>query len=212
MTGVKDRLLTAIAGQLGNPHGPLGKIVAFLLNRTNKRAITAAVDAAAPATGADVADIGFGGGAGLALLLERVGADGVVHGVEPAPDMLARARSTFAMEVAGDRLVLAAGALGALPLPDASLDAAITVNTIYFLEDLPTACSDLARVLRPGGTAVIGIGDPEAMAKMPFTPYGFRLRPVPEVVAALTAAGFTVDHTTLADPPIPLHLLIAHKA
>ncbi|MFE6922617.1 methyltransferase domain-containing protein [Nocardia sp. NPDC057663] len=211
MPGVKDRLLTSIADQLGNPHGMLGKGVAFVLNRSNKRAIAAAVDAAAPSSGATVADIGFGGGVGLALLLDRVGPDGVVHGVEPSADMLARARSAFAMPVAADRLILADGTLAALPLPDASLDAAITVNTIYFLDDLPAACAELARVLRPGGTAVIGIGDPEVMAKIPFTPYGFTLRPVADIVAALSGAGLTVEQRTLPNPPVPHHLLIARR-
>ncbi|MFD4431971.1 class I SAM-dependent methyltransferase [Nocardia sp. NPDC058497] len=98
-----------------------------------------------------------------------------------------------------------------LPLPDAGLDAAITLNTIYFLDDLPAACAELARVLRPGGTAVIGIGDPEAMAKMPFTPYGFTLRPVADVIAALSGAGLAVEQRTLPNPPIPYHLLIARR-
>ncbi|MFD6270939.1 methyltransferase domain-containing protein [Nocardia asteroides] len=212
MPGVKDRLLTTIATQLGNPHGTLGKGVAFFLNRGNRRAIAAAVDATGVAAGATVADIGFGGGVGLGLFLDRVGADGVVHGVEPSPDMLARARSGFAGQVAAGRLVLDAGSLTALPSADASLDAAITVNTIYFLDGLPAACAELARVLRPGGTAVVGIGDPDAMAKMPFTPYGFTLRPVAEVIAALASAGFMVEQRTLPNPPLPHHLLIARKS
>ncbi|MFD5175751.1 methyltransferase domain-containing protein [Nocardia sp. NPDC058379] len=206
MPGVKDRLLTTIADQLGNPHGMLGKGVAFVLNRGNRRAIAEAVTATGADRGATVADIGFGGGVGLTLLLDRVGPDGVVHGIEPSADMLARARSA-----ADPRLVLAEGTLTALPLPDASLDAAITVNTLYFLDDLPAACAELARVLRPGGAAVVGIGDPDAMAKMPFTPYGFTLRPVAEVVAALSGAGLTVEQRTLPNPPIPHHLLIARK-
>ncbi|APE32662.1 SAM-dependent methyltransferase [Nocardia mangyaensis] len=211
MTGVKDRLLTTLADQLGNPHGLLGKGVAVALNRGNKRAIAAAVDAAAPTAGATVADIGFGGGVGLGLLLTRVGRDGVVHGIEPSRDMLTRARVGFTTEVADLRLVLAEGSLASLPLPAASLDAAITVNTLYFLDDLPAACAELARVLRSGGTAVVGIGDPEAMAKMPFTPYGFTLRPVDEVVEALSAAGLTVERRALANPPLPHHLLVARK-
>ncbi|MFD3748231.1 methyltransferase domain-containing protein [Nocardia sp. NPDC058633] len=211
MTGVRDRLLTTIAGQLGNPHGVLGKGVAFVLDRGNKRAIAAAVDAASPPAGATVADIGFGGGVGLGLLLARVGAEGVVHGIEPSPDMLARARGRYADELAHDRLVLADGTLTALGLPDASLHAAITVNTVYFLDDLGAACVELARVLRSGGIAVIGIGDPEAMAAMPFTRYGFILRPVAEVVAALSSAGLIVEQRTLPNTPVPHHLLIARK-
>ncbi|MET9026070.1 methyltransferase domain-containing protein [Nocardia sp. NPDC004168] len=209
MNSVRGRLLSTLAGQLGNPHGVLGKGVAFVLNRSNKPAITGAVEAAAVAPGGTVADVGFGGGAGLSLLLERVGAGGVVHGVEISADMLARARSGHGSDIDAGRLRLVEGSLTALPLPDDSLDAAITVNTVYFVPDLAVACAELARVVRPGGRLVIGIGDPDAMAKLPFTSYGFTLRPVPEVVAALEQAGCTVEQRRLASTPIPHHLLVA---
>jgi arsenite methyltransferase len=96
----------------------------------------------------------------------------------------------------------------ALPLPDHCLDAAITVNTLYFVADLDTACTELARVLRPGGRLVVGIGGPEAMARMPFTAYGFTLRSVDDVIAVLRKAGFDLtDHQHLAgrhsDPAPP---------
>ncbi|MGX1771835.1 class I SAM-dependent methyltransferase [Nocardia brasiliensis] len=209
MNGVRARVLSTVAGQLGNPHGLLGRGVAVVLNRANKRAIEAAVAAAAIRPGQTAADLGFGGGAGLSLLLARIGNSGTVHGVEISPDMLTRARSAFAREITTGRLRLSEGSLTALPLADHSLDGAITVNTIYFVADLDAACAELVRVVRPGGRIVIDIGDPDAMAKMPFTPYGFRLRPVAEVIAALEQAGCTVDHQQSATPPIPRHLLIA---
>ncbi|WP_433757912.1 class I SAM-dependent methyltransferase [Nocardia sp. CA-135398] len=212
MSGIRDRLLSTIAGQLGNPHGTLGKGVAFMLNRGNKRAIAGAVDAAGVGAGATAADIGFGGGAGLSMLLERVGANGTVHGFEISPDMLTRARAKFADEIATGRLRLADGPITGLPLADDALDAAITVNTLYFVPDLAAACQELARVVRPGGSLVVGIGDPDAMAKLPFTAYGFTLRPVAEVIAALEGAGCAVDHKQLPNPPIPHHLLVARPA
>ncbi|MEU8895192.1 class I SAM-dependent methyltransferase [Nocardia sp. NPDC048505] len=203
MPGLRAKVLSALAGQLGNPHGVLGRGVALILNRGNRALIEAAVGAA---TGDTVADIGFGGGVGLELLLAR---PGVVHGVEISPDMLARARTTFARDIAAGRLLLSEGSLTKLPCADASLDAAITVNTIYFVADLDAACAELTRAVRPGGAVVIGIGDPDAMAKMPFTPYGFTLRPVDEVRAALERAGCTVRHEQLPGRPIPAHLLVA---
>ncbi|MEV0249815.1 methyltransferase domain-containing protein [Nocardia sp. NPDC050712] len=206
MPGMRAKVLSTLAGQLGNPHGVLGKGVALVLNRGNRGLIEAAAGAA---TGATVADIGFGGGVGLELLLARPAADGVVHGVEISPDMLARARARFARAIEAGRLRLDAGSLTALPFTDDSLDAAITVNTIYFLPDLDAACAELARVVRPGGKLVIGIGDPDAMTKMPFTAYGFTLRPVAEVSAALERAGCTVTHQQLPGRPIPAHLLVA---
>ncbi|MEV6320478.1 methyltransferase domain-containing protein [Nocardia sp. NPDC051787] len=209
MNSVRARLLSTVASQLGNPHGVLGKGVAFLLNRGNKTAIAGAVEAATAAPGGIAADVGFGGGAGLSLLLERVGASGVVHGIEISADMLARACSGHARDIGSGRLRLAEGSLTALPLADDSLDAAITVNTVYFVPDLAAACAELARVVHPGGRLVIGIGDPDAMAKLPFTSYGFSLRPVPDVIAALEQAGCTVEHQRLSTRPIPHHLLVA---
>jgi len=130
MTFLRERLLSTVAGQLGRPHGILSPFVARALNRGNQKAIVAAVDAAQAPRGVVAADIGFGGGAGLQLLLDGVGDGGVVYGIEIAEDMLRRAKSKFA----GDgRLRLSRGSLTELPLEDGSVDALITVNTVYFI-------------------------------------------------------------------------------
>ena len=205
MTSLRERLLSAVAGQLGRPHGILSPFVARALNRGNEKAIVAAVDAAQAPRGGVVADIGFGGGVGLQLLLDRVGDDGVVHGIEIADDMLSRAKAKFGSD---RRLRLARGSLTDLPLDDGSLDALITVNTVYFVSDLDAACAELARVLRPGGRAVIGIGDPAVMAKLPFTRHGFAIRPVGEIAAALQNSGLQVEQRRIEDKPIPRYLLI----
>lgn len=212
MSPLAAKVLSVVAGQLGNPHGVLGKGVARFLNRGNRVMIEAAVAAADPAAGARAADIGFGGGAGLALLLDRVGASGTVTGIEPSRDMLARAGSRFSEAITTGRLTVREGTLSALPLADASQDAVITTNTVYFVPDLDAVCTELARVLAPGGRVVVAIGDPDAMAKMPFTRYGFRLRPVEEVIAAMERAALTVEHRPLPHKPIPAHLLIGRRA
>jgi arsenite methyltransferase len=203
-------MLTAVAGQLGRPHGLLGRGVAIMLNRGNRRSIQAIVEATDITPAAHAADIGFGGGVGLGLLLERVGNNGLVQGVEIGDDMLIRARSPFAQDVHAGRLRLAHGSLTTLPLDDDSHDAAITINTVYFVPDLDAACAELARVLRPGGRAVVGIGDPDTMARLPFTSHGFTLRPVTDVTAALHNSGLeTVEQRRVDDVAIPCHLLVA---
>lgn len=209
MNPVVGRLMSTLASQLGNPHGTLGKLVAQVLNRGNRPTVTAAVEAAAVTAGESAADIGFGGGVGLPLLLDRAGTDGVVYGVEISQDMLNRARSRFTGPIGAGRLRLLEGSMDELPFDADSLDAIITVNTIYFVADLDRACTELARVLRPKGRLVIGIGDPDAMAKMPFTPYGFTLRPVADVLAAMQRAGFTVEDRPVSGGQIPFHLLVA---
>ena len=208
MTFLRERLLSTVAGQLGRPHGILSPFVARALNRGNEKAIAAAVDAAKIESGAVAADIGFGGGVGLQLLLDGIGDDGVVHGIEIAEDMLRRATSKFG----GDgRVRLSRGSLTELPLDDGSVDALITVNTVYFISELDAACHELARVLRPGGRAVVGIGDPDVMARLPFTKHGFTIRPVGEIVAALDDSGLQVEQRRIEDKPIPRYLLIGTR-
>ena len=211
VNSIVTRAMSTVAAQLGDPHGLLGKGVALMLNRTNRFAVEAAVEAAGVQAGQAVADIGFGGGVGLSLLLRRVGAAGTVYGVEISPDMAARARSRFTRDIGTGGLRVVEGGLTDLPLAEASLDAAITVNTVYFVADLDRACAELARVVRPAGRVVIGIGDPEAMARMPFTATGFRLRPPAEVAAALERAGLVTEHRRLERQPIPVHLLIGRS-
>jgi ubiquinone/menaquinone biosynthesis C-methylase UbiE len=179
-----------------------------MLDRANRAAVAAAVDALAPAPGQIVADIGFGGGLGLALLLDRVSPAGRVHGVDISRVMLDRVRRRHRHAVADERLVLHEASMTDLPLADASVDAAITINTIYFAPD--NVFAELARTLSPTGRLVLGLGDPDAMARDPVTAHAFRLRPMTDVQVALTAAGLTLaDHRRVGDGPNAFHLLVA---
>jgi arsenite methyltransferase len=173
-------------------------MVARALNRGNSGPIAAAVEATGLRPGQVAADVGFGGGLGLQLLLDRVAPGGRVHGVELSDTMLAAARRRHRGEVADERLSLAKGTLQELPLEDGRVDGLITVNTLYFVEDLTPAFREIARVLSAGGRAVIGVADPDWMAKEPVTTHGFRLRPVAELVDGLRAAGLDVREEKLA--------------
>jgi arsenite methyltransferase len=140
--------------------------------------------------------------------LDGVGDDGAVHGIEIADDMLRRAKSKFGGEA---RLRLSRGSLTKLPLDDGSVDALITVNTVYFISELDAACCEFARVLRPGGRAVIGIGDPDVMARLPFASHGFTIRPVGEIVAALENSGLEVEQRRIDDKRMPRYMVIGRR-
>ena len=99
-----------------------------------------------------------------------------------------------------------------LPLADASIDAVVTTNTVYFVDDLARAFSELARILRPGGRVVVGIADPEAMAALAFTAHGFRLRPVDELVGQLESVGFgPPEDRRVGEGQGAFHLLVAER-
>ena len=208
--GWRERFLRGVAGQLRRPSGLRGRLVARGLNRNNRAMISAAIDLAAPAVAQHVADLGFGGGVGLRLLLDRVGPCGRVHGIDLAPDMVARAEHQLRDPITLARLTVRVGSLDQLPLPDAGIDAAITVNTIYFVPDLDAMARELRRITAPAGRVVVAIGDPDVMAVMPVAPYGFTVRPVTEVQRALERAGFTAVQTRSGgDGPGRYFLLLA---
>jgi hypothetical protein len=65
-------------------------------------------------------------------------------------------------------------------------------------------------VINSRGRLVIGLADPNVMAKLPFTGHGFHLRPVPEVIDTLRSTGLTVEHRQISEDANAPHLLIAH--
>lgn len=100
-----------------------------------------------------------------------------------------------------------------LPTSDGSLDGIITVNTIYFVPELGGAFAEFARVLKNAGRVIVGLGDPEAMAREPLTSYGFRVRPVAEVIDELGRAGSTVDEDVrVGKGSDGVHLLVAARS
>jgi arsenite methyltransferase len=220
--GVRARMIAGMARQLRHPAGLAGHLVGAMMNRSNRGDITAAVDALSPAAGTVVADIGFGGGLGLRLLLDRVGSTGQVHGIEISTTMLNRAARRFRREATDGRLRLQAGSLTDLPLPESALDGAITVNTIYFVDELERAFSELRRTLKASSRAVIGIADPDWMARdmgsadlrdQSVTTYGFRLRSVSAITDALAHAGLILEeHRRGGQRPHPYHLLVVRPA
>jgi SAM-dependent methyltransferase len=86
----------------------------------------------------------------LALPLLRQGAEYV--GVDVSRLMLDRLREKLSAEpwLAG-RIVLREARAEALPLPDASCDAAITAYLLHLLPDWRRAIDEIKRVVRPGG-------------------------------------------------------------
>jgi arsenite methyltransferase len=205
----RNAIMAGIAKQLGRPSGLRGQLVGLLLNRGNRGVVSAAVQALEPDAARAVADVGFGGGAGLKLLLASVGQSGQVHGVEVSETMLSGAARRYRRDIAAGRLALHSGSLTDLPFADNALDGVLTVNTIYFVTELDRAFTELARVVQSSGRIVIGLADPDAMAKLPFTQHGFHLRPVPEVIDTLRGAGLTVEHRRISGDDRAPHLLIA---
>jgi ubiquinone/menaquinone biosynthesis C-methylase UbiE len=96
--------------------------------------------------GARALDVGCGTGFNVARLSEH-GFDTV--GIEPAQGMRAIAR----VNCPGTEIM--DGDIERLPFPDASFDLVIAVEVLRYLAGPARAMSEVARVLRPGGTAIV---------------------------------------------------------
>lgn len=104
--------------------------------------------------GLRVADVGTGTGI-LALELAALGLD--VVGIDRSEAMLERARTKWqAMQDAGPgRVRFEVADAHALPLDDASVDAALAHMVLHSLEDPARAVREMARIVRPGGQVIL---------------------------------------------------------
>jgi ubiquinone/menaquinone biosynthesis C-methylase UbiE len=99
-----------------------------------------------------ILDVGCGPGFFVTELLEAVGREGSVVGLDISADMLAVAAKRA--EGHGNVKFHEADATS-LPVPDASFDRAVCVQVLEYVRDVPTALREMHRALRPGGRVVV---------------------------------------------------------
>jgi len=101
-----------------------------------------------PVSGQAWADIGCGNGAFTQVLVDRYQPQSI-QGFDPSPQQIAYAQTRFPPGLAhfqqGDAM--------ALPLPDACVDQAVMALVIFFVPEPARGVKEMARVLRPGGSA-----------------------------------------------------------
>jgi arsenite methyltransferase len=109
-------------------------------------------EALAPQPGERILDMGCGPGFYAAELLEALGAEGSVVGVDVSEAMVGVARKRAEGRPNADFRV---GEATALPVRDGEFDAALTVQVLEYVEDAAAALRELHRALRPGGRVVV---------------------------------------------------------
>lgn len=112
------------------------------------------VSRAALKAGEVVLDLGSGAGFDAFLAARQVGPSGKVIGVDMTPEMVDRAaRNAEKLKVAN--AIFRLGQIESLPLPDASVDVAISNCVINLSPDKSIVFGEIHRVLKPGGRMVI---------------------------------------------------------
>ena len=186
----------AVAAQLRKPEGDFGKKVGENMNATNEKMNRTAIDVMRLEAADTVLEIGMGNGAFCEDILQ-------IHptirytGCDFSETMVAEARDRNQKWInVGQADFLLTDAVD-LPLEANSFTKAFTVNTLYFWPEPPQILVQLRRVLKPGGTLVIGIRPRTVMDNLPFVQYGFRTYTAHEVETLLQANGFT--HTEIRE-------------
>ena len=155
--------------------------------------IDTTIDALHPLRGADVLDIGCGTG----FHLPRFAARGArVVGVEPHLPLVHRARQRLAAQGEQPASVLA-GDAEALPVANATIDVAHARWAYFFGAGCEPGLAELARVLRPGGIAVVVDND---VTRSTFGAWFRRAYPAYDPVAVQRfwdRQGFTTEYLTI---------------
>jgi ubiquinone/menaquinone biosynthesis C-methylase UbiE len=103
-------------------------------------------------SGEDVCSIGCGPGFEPSELADVVGTSGHVHGIDQSQPML---KSAATRCVDQPQVTLSAGDATDLPIGDERVDAATAIQVYEYVPDGEAAVAELARILRPGGRAVV---------------------------------------------------------
>jgi SAM-dependent methyltransferase len=178
---------------------------------------TAAFVASGPAR---VVDLGAGSGRSTIMLLwERPQATAVAldnfsagYIVGHGPD---KTRANFRAAGIESRATVQSGDMRALPFPDRSFDAAISVAAIDHLsrEDSRKALSEAARVLKPGGQFLLEVMNPDWWMRFAWGPLllhgADRDRLRARWTGQLDQAGFQVKE--IGTQPITLYLLSVRR-
>jgi SAM-dependent methyltransferase len=184
----------------------------------------AAIEAAAPATGERVLDVGCGAGASSLALAARVGAGGQVLGVDISEPLIGRARALAPQDTPALFRVADASVADAssAELPEGAFDILFSRFGVMFFDDPTGAFAHMRRALQPGGRvafvcwrgaaendwvrlpmgAIKGIVPPTAPPD-PEAPGPFSFGDRGRVARILTAAGFTDIAIAPFDASIP---------
>lgn len=103
---------------------------------------------------ADVLDIGCGGGANIARLLQRC-PKGTVSGIDHSPVSVKKSTEVNAAAIAAGRCKVMEASAAALPFSDGAFDLVTAFETVYFWPEIEKCFAEVRRTLKEGGSFVI---------------------------------------------------------
>jgi len=181
--------LREIAAQLACPSGEMGLSIAESMNEGNAFISARTAEILSPKMGETIAEIGPGNGLLSTPIVEAIGKNGQYIGLELSSEMADIATRNLVKSDTAQIFVHVGDAMDA-PIKNGTLDGLFAVNLLYFIEDMHGLFGKISNWLKPGGRAVFGIRSAKALNAIPFTRFGFHIRPLDEIVRNLQSSGF----------------------
>lgn len=181
--------------QFGNPEGPMGLGVGWLMAWKNARINRAAVEMLGILPGESILEIGFGPGTALAWAAERVG-EGYVGGVDRSATMVEQAARRNRRAIETGRVELKRGLASAIPWADGRFDRVFVVNNYHIWSEPQRELREARRVLKPGGLLMLALRMKHPTRTRLVAP-GMTRKEVEAAVDNLRMAGFVEIRTEM---------------
>lgn len=183
-------------------------------------------DALGLQSGESALDIGSGTGSEVFVFADAVGPTGTAVGVEPDPNLITSAKRRA--EERGSAATFATGDAYGLPFGNDTFDAVLCERVFQHLTAPARAAAEIARVLRPGGravvvdsdwkTAIVHPGDPRVVGAVIDTLISSTTNPLSgrRLGGLLSDAGLVVDeigsHALVQDRSVGAGALVSRIA
>lgn len=186
----------------------MGAVIRFLMNRHNVKMNAFAVRQLELQPTDHVLEIGFGGGVAMPSLMKGAA---FVAGLDRSSDVIGWAKRHFSRQIRSGHADFRQGNIEALPFGAATFEKVCTVNTVYFWASLETGFAEIYRVLKPRGRVAIGFLPKERMDRMGMPDDIFTARTPPDIVGAMTNAGFRDVAITRPEPDTSWNVVVATR-
>lgn len=198
--------------QTRKPEGVLGKMMLNGMNSGHAKMADWGLSHLKDVAPQQMAELGCGGGRNAGELLRKY-PDARMTAIDYSPLSVEKSRDYNKDMIASGRCKVQQGDVSALTLPKEAFDLATAFETIYFWKDLEKCFSQVAGILKPGGTfMIVNESDGTDKGSLQFEKIidGMKCYTSQEIASALRAAGFSevkTDH----HPEKPWITVIAKK-
>lgn len=192
----------ALAKQLRQPDGEMGKMVGVRMNEGNKYMNLHTIELLNPMDNENILEIGMGNGFFVKEILSK-NASIKYTGCDFSELMIEEAIKNNQEYITKKQASFFHTSADQLHFEDECFDKIFTINTLYFWEEPKKDLSELKRVLKPNGKLFVTIRPKKYIQHFGFTKYGFNMYSQEEAADLLQSCGFKmINVVEKTDPPI----------